>query len=240
MLKLTDCVALATIAVVAVILTVPVMSQNFNIRPQDLNNMRIRGIHQAIVSFSENNNGYYPGFDNGGQLLHASTEFRFKALVDQRILSPYNFISPMETLVPWSEGTFTRNHYSYAMLELDSDGHDSDRNTEWRRTDNGKAVILSDRNTGYWDSYSSLWSSQEEGTGWRGAVAWNDDHVSFEKSHTLVDTQFGKGGINESDSLFDASSHSDALMTFSKGEIPMPKRSSGRPAETVECCGAEK
>ena len=37
------------------------------------NNTRLRGIHQGMVQYSQNNNQWFPGFDASGNMVNPST-----------------------------------------------------------------------------------------------------------------------------------------------------------------------
>jgi hypothetical protein len=50
--------------------------------------------------------------------------------------------------------------------------------------------------------------------GWRGSVAWNDNHVKFSTTHKL-DTQYGTAAALKDDNLFEAAGTDAAYMIYS-------------------------
>ena len=80
----------------------------------------------------------------------------------------------------------TRANFSFALLRIDH-ALLIGRRDQWRDTSNDKAVVLSDRNladTGGAGARSV--HSNDVASGWRGMVAYADNHVVFEVTPTLT------------------------------------------------------
>ena len=114
-------------------------------------------------------------------------------------------ISPLE-LLPEASTTVTPANYSYAMLQIPVDGQ---RRAEWHATSNPDAPVLSDRNVGAGGEFRSI---LKDTNGF--FVAWNDNHVTYEKKPQLTKTRFGDV-TNTDDNLFVASGNDDAYMIHS-------------------------
>jgi prepilin-type N-terminal cleavage/methylation domain-containing protein len=127
------------------------------------NGTQVRGIHQAMVIFSQGNNGWYPGYDNEGDIAAysgagiaangqttgvgagngAHPAIRFREMWDDRLFDGPYMISPSEPgqpqtndgqdLAPGSHTDPTQVGYSYALLAL-VDGAETPT-TGARRTD---------------------------------------------------------------------------------------------------------
>jgi type II secretory pathway pseudopilin PulG len=170
------------------------------------NSTQIRGIHSALVLFSQGNNTYYPGYDEYGKPLEdSSVEFRFKEMHDDNYFTGEYMISPSETKTALTQTgvKVTTANYSYAMLNLSV--ADSPRNFEWRDTSNSEAVVLSDRAiaNGKDGAIKSVHTNpSKDSNGWRGSIGWNDNHVTFEATHDQLDTQYADETFKK-DNLFD-------------------------------------
>ena len=145
--------------------------------------------------------GAVDAMENGGTSVDGDhPALRYALMLDQNLFTPDYAISPSETRTAWSEGVgdFTSANYSYAMLNFYDTGNDlatNGRLAEWGETLNGQAVVISDRNTGTssTDNASSVWTSTDQGD-WRGGVAWNDNHVTFETDQNMT-TKYGDQGV---------------------------------------------
>ncbi|MFG0249252.1 MAG: type II secretion system protein [Phycisphaeraceae bacterium JB051] len=161
------------------------------------NSTQLRGIHSALVLFSQGNNTYYPGFDEYGKPLEdISVAFRFKQLLDDNYFTGEYIIAPTEwgdkTALGNMDAKLTTANFSYAMLNLSV--NDSPRINEWRDTSNSEAVVLSDRAiaNGKDGAIKSVHTRPSKNTTeWRGSVGWNDNHVTFEATHDQFDTRYG-------------------------------------------------
>jgi len=189
------------------------------------NSTHLRGIHQGLYNYSQENKGYYPGIvltANGPDTLN-NTQFplafpelgsgvinsetnrgRMGILVVKGYITSEYAISPSEinsAMTPWQQGTdFTEANNSYALLNIqDRQG----RRLEWQDTANSQAFIGSDRNTTKPTNISAPESVHTEvGSGeWAGGVVWNDGHTAFEQSHIMETTRFGNQ-TNTGDNLW--------------------------------------
>lgn len=180
------------------------------------NSTQLRGIHQGLVIYAQNNEKWFPGISKIGEDDRINIEQRFQILIEEDYITPEYAISPSETepITEWDgwdspdEGKppVTAGHYSYAMLQVPKEGG---RRAEWRETLNSQAIVASDRNTGTKASPSSIHS--DRGGRWRGSVLWNDNHVGFENSDAF-ETQYADGELNEADRLFEPEGTYDALL----------------------------
>ena len=135
----------------------------------------VRGLHQGMVTFAQDNKTYFPGLEsNGKRFITAANNYssfsgamvqgRFALILEADLVTPEYLINPgePEAKTPYvigGSGNFTVAHYSYAMLNIAGDQNDSGytglpnvnpnkgRHTiqEWRDTMNSQAVMLGDR-----------------------------------------------------------------------------------------------
>ena len=129
-------------------------------------------------------------------------------------------ISPAETKSIWTQSTVSTANFSYTLLSIAytrSGGNSvsKGRNSEWAQSINSQAVVVTDREgggTGAQDpglATTSLWvttttnasGSLINASNWRGSVAWNDNHVTFETNATIAITKYGEI-TNTNDNLF--------------------------------------
>jgi prepilin-type N-terminal cleavage/methylation domain-containing protein len=187
-------------------------------------NTQTRGIHQALTTYAQNNNTWFPGLDGHGN-GNPTVEDRFELLLKGRYFTGEYAISPVEQKTAWTTGAVTTDMYSFAMLELNSgasfdvnkpvqDGSPFARRKEWRDTGNAFAPVLTDRNVGE-DPIGLARSIHTMTLGdWRGCVTYNDSHTNFETTSVIPKTNYAKVA-NTSDALFTAASGDDALMIYS-------------------------
>ena len=222
------------VTVLAIALLFPLIADSQRDRGHHHRRSQLRGIYQAIVTYGNANNGWYPGLDSTGtyvqpnpdtntsylrhkplaQQTGIAVEDRFAILIEGEFITPDYAISPIEHYGEpkreWpGEGPFTSDHYSYAMLQVPQAGG---RHEEWRQQLNPHAIVLADRNTAHPDQSSSIYA--DKGGPWRGHVAWNDGHAGFEQSDELQ-TQYGKAKTNPSDRLFQPEGDDDAYLIHS-------------------------
>lgn len=186
------------------------------------NSTQPRGVHSGLVLYAQGNNSYYPGILPDGVTINPavglSVEGRIQKLIDENYFTIEYARSPSEP----QTGTT-----SYALLQVNvnPDGltvPDTGRNLEWRDTINTLAPVISDRavdNGSHFTHIKSIHTTPAPGTtDWRGSVAWNDNHVTFESS-PILDTTYNKTSHTD-DHLFknqtgDAHTGSDAFMVYS-------------------------
>lgn len=135
----------------------------------------LRGMHQGMVTYAQENKTYFPGLEsNGKRFITAANNFssrsgamvqgRFALILEYDLVTPEYLINPGEpnprTAYELASGsTFLVSNYSYAMLNIAGDQNDpgytglpdvnpsKGRHTikEWRDTMNSQAVMLGDR-----------------------------------------------------------------------------------------------
>jgi len=217
-LTLVELIVVISIVVFLIGVMLPVLSSARE-RPRTYPRMtQTRGIHSGLVLFAQGNNGYYPGLNAYGEPAISvngdgpfTTANRLRELLDDNYFTGEYIISPSETKTAFTgEGNLTVDHYSYALLAIDGSGA---RRSEWRETTNAQAPIISDRailNGSILQSVHTIAAGKNEP--WRGNVAWNDNHVTFE-STTRLDTSLDTSSFID-DHLFVAASPDDAAMTY--------------------------
>jgi len=223
---------LVVISIIALLIGIllPALGAARRTARQMQNSTQVRGIHQACIIFAQGNNTWYPGLNRDGasetghtfrvgsstqtlsttdpnQTTSASVGYRFRRLLEDNHFAGAYAISPSETKKNWSTGPVVITNYSYGMLERTTTPQ---RYNEWRQTNNAEAPVLGDRlvanGTGTFKSVHTNPKSTST-TEWRGSVAWNDNHVSFEPDFT-VDTKYGRKST-ASDNLFTEVSNTD-------------------------------
>ena len=209
-------IELLVVLVILVALTsiiLPMLGREKRLVHTVTNDLQLRGIHQALMMYAQINGEFYPGLNAKGKIVNATVEGRCEPLLIGNYFTGGYIVSPLEVKPEWTTGPVTSNHYSYAMLDIDVDGH---RHHEWRDTLNTEAIAVSDRNAGTADDVYSLHTSP--GQGWRGNVVFNDNHVQFVES-PILRTRMGQGSsnqidvpVNPNDHLFESDGPDDALM----------------------------
>ena len=232
---------LVVISIIALLIGIllPALGAARRTARQMQNSTQVRGIHSALVLFSQGNNTYYPGSTTKGQNKTAvvsgetdpmSVQFRFATLLNDNYFTAEYMVSPSETkatavggetgLTTTDNGVDTEVTYSYAMLRISP--VQTDAREEWRDTSNSEAVMLCDRaknNDGtLGDAWKSVHTNPATGTTeWRGSVGWKDNHVTFEATSTMAATQYYDTS-NTSDELFPevgvTDTDDDAVMVF--------------------------
>lgn len=159
-------------------------------------NARVRGILAACIQYSQSNQDNYPGL--GKDLTTYSTDFdhagrRYQIMLDGQFFTAEYIVSPAETSkTPNSSlmsGTPT-NHFSYAMLQIGDSSTDAGRRNEWSATLNSEAPAIYDRETAAATGADAR--SIHSDTDWRGSVAYNDNHTTFETNNLISnETRFG-------------------------------------------------
>ena len=210
---------LVVISIIALLIGIllPALGAARRTARQMQNSTQVRGIHSALVLFSQGNNTYYPGVNTIGQFTTTNVNFRFQELLDDNYFTGEYIISPSETktATTTTNVAITTENYSYAMIEIRSAS--GNRANEWRDTSNSEAVVLSDRgkqngNTAHVKSVHTNPSSTTVNE-WRGSVGFNDNHVTFEATHDGLTTQYGDDTMTN-DNLFAATGISDAVLIY--------------------------
>ena len=181
------------------------------------NNTRLRGIHQGCVQYAQGNQQAFPGL--GGDVAPGSrtTSSRFQILRSNNYFTSDFIISPLEQLVEGST-TLTTDNFSYAMANLGApNGAGKNRNSEWAATANSEGIAISDRskliNAALSTTSIHVTSATTVSTDWRGGVAWNDNHVTFETTGIVERTRTGTWPKVDDD-IFVDTAPGDALQVF--------------------------
>src|SRR5690606_28861788 len=191
---------LVVISIIALLIGIllPALGAARRAATQMKSNTQVRGIHQAMVTFSQSNNSYYPGYNGSGftdgatvdaspNTAHGQTiECRYGILLDGNYFTGEHMVSPVETKTAWTTGDVSTLNYSYAMLQLNGqsgakdnvNAGDKGRRDEWRDTLNTIAPVISDRLTEGTYNQPDTWKSIHTTNpgDWQGSVAWNDNH----------------------------------------------------------------
>ena len=171
---------------------------------------RIRGIGQAMFTYSQSNRNYLPGMDENGELVPGGVEMRYQLMLEADCFTGDYAISPEDVKTVWTGGNVTSENYSFTMLDIDEPGG---RQQVWRAEFSTDTALMSDRNTGT-DTQSGLRSLHTNKFGdWDGWVLWSDNHTSFETRPVLQGTRYGLAQHAE-DHLFEARGGDDAMMIY--------------------------
>ena len=184
----------ASVAILTVLFLPAINSARTTAR-QMQNSTQLRGVHQAMVTYAQGNEFWFPGATPDGKVNeNAAISNRHGSIMqlqeDDFFEAEYN-ISPGEIDPSVSSlglaATTPLERGSYAALEYATDGVGKNLSTlgmhEWRDTMYTRIILLSDRNTRTAIETQSIWSSDH----WTGAVVFGDNHVQFE----LSDGPFG-------------------------------------------------
>jgi len=175
------------------------------------NTNQIRGINHGMTTYGAANHGYYPGLDSNGNPVDLTVENRIWTMLDSNLISSDYMISPNELKTTWQAGPLTSDNYSYTLLDISENG---ERRNEWRQTNNGMAITISDRNTGSSAASQDVMSVNTQSPGyWAGSVAYNDGHAAYETIHEQ-DVKYGSGPTYQSDNIFEAAGEDDAMMIY--------------------------
>ena len=166
---------LVVISIIALLIAIllPALGAARRVARQMQNSTQLRGIHQGLVTFANDNRSHFPGLDSSGEFFAGSlsrtgnssasvfsgtgstssavVEARYWVMFDGDFFSPAYAVSPSEIdpLITEYEGTgpVTVNDYSYALLGLTDNTSNpaQSRVDEWSQTLNSQAVVVSDR-----------------------------------------------------------------------------------------------
>ncbi len=198
---------------------------------QMANSTQLRGIHQAMVTFSQGNkvgtdDGYFPGLDGHGNVAPDGPDTgysgdgthpgaQFSLLMQGNYFTPDYIINPVDrggvkfAMASFGDPVLPVN-YSYATLAI-GPTRTAEENAEWSETLNTSAIVLSDRAIGTgrtdeqspWGAYHHKSTLSPGGPGnWRGTVVRNDNSTGYETTAEFADTRYGKGAVNLLDHLF--------------------------------------
>lgn len=182
----------------------------------------LRGTHMGLVTYANSNKEHMPGLDSMGHILADSertgfsgdgdtVQARYWILFDGDFIVPEYAIAPRDTdpLVTEYDPGFgeiaapvrwdaTVSHYSFAMLSIDGEPGSAPeaetRAEEWTSWIGAQAVVMSDRNLGTNATTGVQTNYADKAGEFLGSVLWNDNHVSFEKTH-ILETRYGSGPV---------------------------------------------
>ncbi|MEZ6192388.1 MAG: hypothetical protein R3C45_14020 [Phycisphaerales bacterium] len=227
------------LAILIIAILLPALGRARSHPPAMYNTNRVRGIVQGLVVYAGGNKEKMPGLTSKGYILKddgtddsftgksghgATVEARFWLLLDNNAFLGEYIISPVETKAVWTTGKVSSANYSFALLNIHSDGgmllsdttrpDQTGRSREWKQSINTQAVLVSDRaripGGHIGDDYDKIYSvhTDEDDEQWVGSIARGDGSASFENEEAL-DTKYGSGSEIEYDRLFASQQSSD-------------------------------
>lgn len=231
---------LVVISIIALLIAIllPALGAARRTARQMQNNTQLRGIHQGLFMYAQENKTYYTGLigSTGGEDIYNSAGVQAEyprlgadamnsgtsrarmgiQVVYDYITSEYA-ISPAETdadVKAWSEGNdWNEAHNSYTLMFIGSNnggGNAQYMRQEWSDTASAEVPIGSDRDTAS-DSTAPESVHTDVGSGkWNGGIVWNDGHTEFEQTHIMDKVVIG-GQVNEDDNIFTQSDTATGL-----------------------------
>ena len=186
----------------------------------DANNTRLRGIHLGFVQTAQASQQTFAGLggDIGylGDIDSRLASTRMWLLLKNNLLTPEWIISPLDTGKIEASIALTTANFSYALLDISPDA--PNRVNEWAATANRHGAVVSDRSKAIVPPGDSLTTTSLHVTtttidsrDWRGGVAWNDNHVTFEFDG-IMPTRYGTLNTVEDDIFVDIKG--DGLMCY--------------------------
>ena len=137
---------LVVISIIALLIAIllPALGSTRQSAQQLQSTTHIRGLHQGMVVYSQDNNSYYPGLESSGsRFITAADNYsdrsggmvqgRYAIMLEADLVTPEYLINPAERepKSPYAIGTgstFTTEHYSYAMQNITGDQNDAGYN----------------------------------------------------------------------------------------------------------------
>ena len=237
---------LVVISIIALLIGIllPALGAARRTANQMKNSSQVRGIHQSMVIFAQNNNTYLPGLNNTGVPLGsadatynsvstkssggASFSGRYYILLNGSFVAGDLLINPQDVLTKWSASSAlpSTDQFSYSLLRIASatntttyNGNDGgNRVAEWRDNANSQALLICDRNSASGPNSSavrSVWStSSGSGADWKGTVLWGDNHAEFLNA---TNARLGTLSLN---TKYGSTINSDDFLFNSTGQTP--------------------
>jgi prepilin-type N-terminal cleavage/methylation domain-containing protein len=212
---------LVVISIIALLIGIllPALGAARRTARQMQNGTQVRGIHQGMVLFAQGNQTRYPGVNGAGSayadIATAGKEswrvgWRMNKMIMENYFTAEYARSPSEVQVGVTSYTMMDIHTPAGAVDVPVTANGNTypattvmRMDEWRETSNTEAPVLSDRNVGgnTWTATTVKSIHTATAGDWRGSVAWNDNHVTFESSPEMAVTKFGSTN-NKKDNLF--------------------------------------
>lgn len=192
-LTITEVVIMIAILVVGIALLLPVLGLFGRKRSRPPHYSQLRVIHTGLVLYAQGNNGHYVGIASDGVTIDPAVSLTAQGRVQKLIDENYFTIEYARSYAENQTGTT-----SFAMLKIDVVQEEntiakSIRNSEWNDTTNAQSIVTSDRAIPNGKSYKhikSVHTNPRAGkSDWRGGVAWNDNHVTYETT-TILPTKY--------------------------------------------------
>ena len=197
------------------------------------NNTRLRGIHQGAVQYSSGNKQKFPGLggdeDSGlwslGPAEMRGTNARMAIMWQNNYYTADFMISPLESLTEASTQVSTDN-YSYSSIKVGgsgSTGAQKDRRNEWAATSSSEGAVIFDRSKAIDAALPStsihVTTDTTTASDWRGGIAWNDNHVTFNTSSILERTRYGSAAGTDDDLFTEDTGNGSGLGLWSTGAV---------------------
>jgi competence protein ComGC len=240
-----EALVVLTIVIVGMVFALVIFMPAASLRrtsPQMQNSSTVRGIHQAMVIYSLNNNTYLPGLDSHGNILPAndpnfslvpkntltggSMSGRYYILLNEKFISSGDLlINLKDKMAKWKDKTAmpATDQFSYALLRIASAadttdiGNQAGRIVEWRDNANSQAILISDRNTASTATSAAVRSVWSTTTGtqadWKGTVLWGDNHAEF------LNAPNGRLGVFSLNTKYGATINTNDFL-FSEQDMP--------------------
>jgi prepilin-type N-terminal cleavage/methylation domain-containing protein len=220
---------LVVISIIALLIGIllPALNMSRQTARKIQNSTQLRGIHQQLVVFSQNNKGWFPGLTNLGKIdeITAGEPFEFAGrycrdgsigrLKRENFFTEEYMVSPgevdpsitgtAELSAEWVQfGSYSVLEYASPFDRAVSAGPSILGQLEWRESLRSTAVVMSDRLLTH-DSEvpRSYWTSEPDQ--WQGSVAYNDGRVEFAMTDKGYNGKYGANvqGVAVIGDLFD-------------------------------------
>jgi prepilin-type N-terminal cleavage/methylation domain-containing protein len=162
------------------------------------NTTQVRGIHQSMVIFSQQNNFKFPGLNRDGVPVDQNGDpgdnsyipgVRFQILLEDEYFTPEYCISPSESKTLWVADTATTDNFSYSLVGFVFHGGSQ----HWVADEDGEYITISDRPILNGSDLTpspirSVHNNPEVNTtNWKGSCCYNDNHAELESTVPVAD-----------------------------------------------------
>jgi prepilin-type N-terminal cleavage/methylation domain-containing protein len=220
---------LVVISIIALLIGIllPALGAARRTARQMQNSTQVRGIHQGLILYAQGNKTRFVGITGQGTAYEDTTAgkeswrtgWRMQKMISENYFTPEYARSPSEAQtgvtsytmldIVTPAGTLLATSTNTAVMP---DANAVVRLSEWRETSNTEAIVLTDRaiinepvasTTGIGHIRSVHTSPGQSKTDWRGSVAWNENHVTFESNHKNTSSRYGSTANEGKDNLFE-------------------------------------